>query len=76
MCDALADVVQPADCKLLQSGGVMSAPGAARVGVHNLSNTIAGIAWVDGDLVLLAAQVGQATCETAVLAAWLCTAHT
>lgn len=48
-------------------------PATAWIGVNNLSHAIACIAGVDGHLVLLAAQVGQAACQAAVLATWLCT---
>ena len=54
---------------------VMRVPAAAGVGVDNLPHTVTGVARVDSHLVLLAAQVGQAAGQAAVLAAWLCTPH-
>jgi len=43
--------------------------------VNNLPHTVTSITWVDGHLVLLAAQVGQAARHAAVLTAWLCKAQ-
>ncbi len=49
-------------------------PDTARVGVHNLPHAVSTVTGVNGHLVLLAAQVGQAACRAAVLAARLCRA--
>ena len=46
--------------------------GASWVGVHNLAHTVAAVTRVDGQLLLLAAAVGQAAHHAAALAASTC----